>query len=102
MLRKLAQVETSSGAVSSRRGTRRSDSSTRLHQITFCDHCNEAIPARALACFHCGARQSRAEPALQIVFCEKCDEDYPAKAMACFHCGHLNKRHPLLNGQGAA
>jgi hypothetical protein len=55
-----------------------------------------------MACFHCGSRQSRAEPALQIVFCEKCDEDYPAKAMACFHCGHLNKRHPLLNGQGAA
>ena len=80
------------------RHPRRDESSARMHQITFCVDCNEAIPVNAMACFRCGAKQPGAERALQVVFCEKCGADFPARAMACFHCGHINPRHPYLRG----
>jgi len=81
---------------------RRHVSTPRMHQITFCTTCREAIPAQALACFHCGAKQPAAEGALQVIFCEKCGHDYPARAMSCYHCGHINPRHPLLKGHIAS
>ncbi|MGH7162074.1 MAG: double zinc ribbon domain-containing protein [Planctomycetota bacterium] len=74
----------------------------KLHQVTFCQECGEAIPAKALACFRCGARQKGGEKVLRVVFCETCGLDYPAKALACFHCGHLNPHHPLVADHGAA
>ena len=77
-------------------------SEPRMHPITFCSDCREAIPAQALACFRCGTKQPGAEKALQVVFCERCGKDYPARAMACYHCGHLNPRHPYLKGQIAS
>ena len=77
-------------------------SSPKLHQVTFCTDCGETIPARALSCFRCGAKQPHGEQALQVVFCEKCGEDYPAKGMACFHCGHINPRHPYHRGHIAS
>lgn len=80
------------------RGQRRYTSNPKLHQVTFCNSCGETIPARALTCFQCGAKQRNGEPALQVVFCDKCGKDYPAKAMACFHCGQINARHPYLKG----
>ena len=73
-------------------------SSTRLHPITFCESCHEPIPARAMTCLHCGAKQSHAEGAMQVTFCEKCGRDYPARAMHCFHCGAANTKHPLFKG----
>lgn len=73
-----------------------------MHPITFCTSCDEAIPAQAIVCFHCGAKQPGADRTLKVVFCEKCGEDFPARAMACFHCGHLNPRHPYLKGQVSA
>jgi len=81
---------------------RQAESDPRMHPITFCSHCREAIPAQALACFRCGAKQPGAEKALQVVFCERCEQDYPARAMACYHCGHINPRHPYLRGQIAS
>ena len=73
-----------------------------LHRVTFCSGCGEAIPAKAQVCYHCGAKQERAEDAIQVVFCESCGKDYPARAMACFHCGHLNPQHPMIkNGRTA-
>jgi hypothetical protein len=81
---------------------RRDKSEPRMHPITFCCHCREAIPAQALACFRCGAKQPGAEKAMQVVFCERCEQDYPARAMACYHCGHQNPRHPYLRGQIAS
>jgi ribosomal protein L40E len=74
----------------------------RLHQVTFCGECGEAIPAKALACFRCGRKSGTAEKTIRVVFCERCGEDYPAKALCCFHCGHQNPRHPLVTGHGAA
>ena len=74
------------------------ESSHKLHPVTFCTECNEAIPVQALACLHCGARQQRGEKTVQIVFCDKCGEDYPAKAHSCFHCGHLNPHSRYLDG----
>jgi ribosomal protein L40E len=76
----------------------RYESNPKLHQITFCTGCGETIPARALSCFRCGAKQAKGERTLQVVFCEKCGQDYPAKGMACFHCGHSNPRHPFHRG----
>jgi ribosomal protein L40E len=81
---------------------RADEAESRMHQITFCVSCEEAIPVHALLCFRCGAKQPGAERALQVVFCEKCGSDYPARAMACFHCGHLNPRHPYLKGRYAS
>ena len=74
------------------------ESSSKLVPITFCTDCGETIPAQALACLHCGARQNRGEKTIQVVFCEKCGEDHPARAHACFHCGHVNPKSPYLNG----
>ena len=79
--------------------TKHSESSEKLHPITFCTECNEAIPARALACFHCGAKQNGGSKALRVIFCEKCGEDFPAQAHACFHCGHVNPKSRYLAGQ---
>jgi ribosomal protein L40E len=73
----------------------------RMHPITFCVKCEEAIPAQALACFRCGTKQPHGEKAVQVVFCDKCGHDYPARAMSCHHCGHINQRHPLVNGYRA-
>lgn len=73
-----------------------------MHQITFCIDCEEAIPAHALACFRCGAKQPHGEKPVQIVFCRKCGEDYPSRSMSCHHCGHINPRHPLLRGHIAS
>lgn len=78
---------------------KKSESSEKLHPITFCTECSEPIPARAMACFHCGAKQNGSLKTLQIVFCEKCGEDYPAQAHSCFHCGHVNPRSRYLSGQ---
>lgn len=75
-----------------------SKSGPRMTPITFCRHCGEAIPANALSCFRCHARQPAADKPLQVVFCERCGEDFPARAMACYHCGHINPRHPYLKG----
>ena len=75
------------------------ESNQKLHPITFCNDCNEAIPAKALACFHCGAKQIGSEKPLQVVFCDKCGEDYPAQAHACFHCGQVNPKSRYLVGQ---
>ena len=77
-------------------------SEPRMHQITFCTSCTEAIPAHAAVCFRCGAGQPNGEKALQVVFCKRCQKDYPARAMACHHCGHLNPRHPYLRGHIAS
>ena len=77
-------------------------SEPRMHPITFCIDCREAIPARALACFRCGTKQPGAEKAMQVVFCERCGQDYPARGMACYHCGQQNPRHPYLKGQIAS
>ena len=72
-------------------------SSEKLHPITFCTECSEAIPVNALACFSCGAKQA-GEKATRVVFCESCGEDYPSKAHACFHCGHVNPNSRYLEG----
>ncbi|MHC4576360.1 MAG: double zinc ribbon domain-containing protein [Planctomycetota bacterium] len=77
-------------------------SEPRMHPITFCAGCSEAIPAQAMVCFRCGAKQPHGEKALQVVFCRRCHQDYPARAMACYHCGHLNPRHPYLRGHIAS
>ncbi|MHC4956736.1 MAG: double zinc ribbon domain-containing protein [Planctomycetota bacterium] len=82
----------------SRQPRRQEQSSGKLHQITFCEECHEGIPAKAVTCYHCGAKQARAEDAVQVVFCDRCGKDYPFKAMACFHCGHQNLRHPYVKG----
>ena len=74
------------------------ESNGKLHQITFCSDCHEAIPAKAVTCYHCGAKQAHAEDAVQVVFCDRCGKDYPAKALACFHCGQQNARHPYVRG----
>ena len=74
------------------------DSSPKLVPITFCGDCGESIPAQAMACLHCGARQAGGEKTVRVVFCEKCGEDYPSRAHACFHCGHVNPKSPLLEG----
>jgi len=73
-----------------------------MHPITFCVECGEAIPLKALACFHCGKKQPFGEDPVQVVFCDRCGSDYPARAMACHHCGHLNRRHPLMRGRIAS
>lgn len=78
---------------------KRESSSEKLHPITFCTDCNEAIPAQAMACFHCGAKQNGGEKSMQVIFCEKCGEDYPAQAHACFHCGQVNPKSRYLAGQ---
>ena len=84
----------------SRRSRAKPDASSgKIHQITFCGDCGEAIPAKAHTCYHCGSKQEHAEEPMQIVFCDRCGKDYPAQAMACFHCGHINPRHPYLTGQ---
>jgi len=74
----------------------------RMHAITFCVGCEEAIPEKAITCFRCGTKQPNGENAVPVVFCEKCGEDYLARAMACHHCGHLNPRHPLVSGRASA
>jgi len=74
-------------------------SSEKLHQITFCSDCGETIPAKAIRCFRCNAKQVNSDKAVQVVFCEQCGKDYPAKANACFHCGQLNPRSPYLKGR---
>ena len=85
---------------SSRRVHARPSSSEKLHQITFCGDCGEVIPARAIRCFRCNAKQVNAEATpVRVVFCEQCGKDYPAKANACFHCGQLNPRSPYLKGR---
>ncbi|MFQ5844501.1 MAG: zinc ribbon domain-containing protein [Planctomycetota bacterium] len=71
-------------------------SNPKLHQVTYCVECEEVIPARAVTCFRCGARQPPHDERLQVVFCARCGRDYPAKAMTCMHCGLQNQRHPLL------
>jgi len=76
----------------------RHESSGKIHPITFCGDCGEAIPAKAHTCYHGGGKQEHAEEPMQVVFCEKCGQDYPARAMACFHCGQINARHPYLSG----
>ncbi len=74
----------------------------RMHPITFCVSCQEAIPAKAITCFRCNAKQPHGEDAVQVVFCDKCEKDYPARALSCHHCGHLNARHPLVRGGSIA
>lgn len=86
-------------APSTRTRSRKGISSARLHPVTFCTSCGDAIPLKAITCFHCGAKQANPEQAIQVVFCEKCGKDYPARAMACFHCGHLNPHHPVVKGR---
>ena len=81
---------------------RRESSAPRMHQITFCTSCEEAIPVNAHSCFRCGTRQPGADGSVQVLFCEKCGSDFPAKAMACYHCGHLNAKHPYLTGHIAS
>ena len=61
----------------------------RMHAITFCVSCEEAIPANALACFRCGTKQPHGEKAVPVVFCEKCGRDYLARSMSCHHCGQI-------------
>jgi len=85
----------------SSRPPRRHESTPRMHPITFCVECQEAIPAKALTCFRCRAKQPHGEDAVQVVFCEKCGHDFPARAMSCHECGHLNPRHPLVRGGSA-
>jgi len=85
-----------------RNARRRKANEPRMHQITFCVECREAIPAAAHSCFRCGVKQPAAEGSFQVVFCQKCDSDYPARAMACHHCGHINPRHPYLRGHIAS
>jgi len=85
--------------MSNKQSSRRPRSSAKLHQVTFCGSCETIIPARALACFHCGAKQAHGGRTLQVVFCSHCGEDYPERALACFHCGHRNPRHPTLKGR---
>jgi len=85
-----------------RTGPGRAKSEPRMHPITFCSHCREAIPAQAMACFRCGTKQPGAEKPMRVVFCDRCGQDYPARAMACYHCGHINPRHPYLRGQIAS
>lgn len=80
------------------RKTKRQESSPRLHPVTFCSGCGEAIPLNALACFKCGTKNAAGEKPLAVVFCDRCGKDYPAKALTCFHCGHQNPRHPLVTG----
>ncbi len=80
------------------RTTPKASRQPRLHQITFCAECEEVIPARAMACYRCGARQTGGGKTMQVIFCEMCGEDYPARAMACFHCGHGNPRNPYHTG----
>ena len=77
-------------------------SSEKLRPITFCTECSEEIPEKALACFHCGAKQNRGEKTVQVVFCDECGGDFPAQAHACFHCGHVNPRSRYLGGQISA
>ena len=77
-------------------------SEPRMHPITFCTECEEAIPANAITCFRCGCRQPHGERSLQVIFCRKCGQDYPAKALACFHCGNINPHHPYLRGHIAS
>ncbi|MEM8883777.1 MAG: zinc ribbon domain-containing protein [Planctomycetota bacterium] len=77
-------------------------SSDKIHEITFCTECSGAIPAKAMTCLHCGAKQNRGEKIVRIVFCEQCGGDYPAQAHACFHCGHVNPRSRYLGGQISA
>ena len=69
--------------------------------MTFCvsDSCDAVIPALAMTCFECGAKQAKDGKTLQVVFCEKCGNDFPERALACFHCGHRNPRHPTIKGQ---
>ena len=76
---------------------RKETSSEKLHPITFCTECSEAIPMNALACFHCGSKQAGEKPA-QVVFCEKCGQDHPIQAHSCFHCGHVNPNSSYLAG----
>ena len=76
----------------------RTKSNPKLHPITFCQECSEPIPARAMACYRCGAKQASGERALQVVFCDRCGRDFPSKAMRCLHCGHQNPRHRFLKG----